>query len=47
MTVADVLDLVSALAWLAEGDRAVAPTRLLDLVLDGLDAPEVTTVRFR
>ena len=39
VAVADVLDLVSALAWLAEGDRPVAPNRLLDLVLDGL-APQ-------
>jgi AcrR family transcriptional regulator len=38
VAVADVLALVSALAWLAEGGREADPEHLLDLVLDGLSA---------
>ena len=36
VTVADVLDLASALAWLRERGRRPADDRLLDVVLDGL-----------
>ena len=36
VTVAEVLDLVSALGWLAERDAPTAATRLLDLVVEGL-----------
>jgi AcrR family transcriptional regulator len=37
VTTSDVLDLVSALAWLAEqGRRDTADDRLLDLILDGV-----------
>ncbi len=36
VTVADVLDLASALAWLRERGRHPADDRLLDVVLDGL-----------
>lgn len=39
VTVAEVLDLVSALGWLAERDAPTAASRLLDLVVGGLRPP--------